>query len=99
MAKNTGVVLSKDWQEVTSSDITSLTFENLGYASIELLGTVGAVQPGADEVGFMLYAGVTLLNQALGDIFPGVAGANRVYARFVDTNTARTKASAFVSHA
>ena len=81
MAQSTIVPLPKGtWVLVTNSDITSLTFQNRGGGLLLVKATVGAVAP-TDLSGALAYPTQRgELNIPLLDLFPGVAGANRVYA-------------------
>lgn len=80
---------------LTTSDVSAVRVQNTGEGDIRLKATVGAVVPtswvGALTLrpGEAFDAGITLAN-----LFPGVSGANRVYAL-----TSRGYGKASVSHA
>lgn len=84
MAQNTTITLPDGvWTLITDSDIASLTAQNQAeVGGVYLQGTVGAVPPtDGDLTGAQFLAETqTVLNETLADLFPGVSGANRVYA-------------------
>lgn len=68
------------WTLGTDNDVTSLMFVNVGTVAIEAQGTVGAVPPALSDHGIPYEIGKgEQAGRALVDLFPGVAGANRVY--------------------
>lgn len=81
MARNTNVtVAAKAWTELTASDVLAITFQNLCGAEIFVKATVGATEP-EDLDGAVRYEfGQGERGAALTDLFPGVSGANRVFA-------------------
>lgn len=81
MAQNTTKnVGAATWAQLTNADITSITFQNVGGNFVLVKGTAGAVAP-TDVTGAIRYnPGQGERNVALSDLFPGVAGVNRVYA-------------------
>lgn len=86
-------VAAATWTQLTDANITTITFQNISGNFVLIKGTVGAVAP-TDLSGAIRYnPGQGERNVALSDLFPGVAGANRVYAYAVDG------ASVVVSHA
>lgn len=95
MAQNTTVALAADtWTQLTASDITALTFQNKSGAAILVVGAVDATPPN-DEAGAIRYEpGEGERNAALTDLFPGISGANRVYAKSMSG-----AGSVMVSHA
>lgn len=98
MPRNTTLTVTKDWSEVTDADVTNITLSNRGSDEIEFMATVGAVAPsnGSNPQGILLERGTAIINRALTDLFPGVSGANRVYAR---TAPGGDISQVFVSHA
>lgn len=94
MAQNTTVNLAAaTWTQLTNSNVTSITFQNISTNSILVVATVGATPP-SNLVGAIRYnPGQGERNSLLTDLFPGVTGANRVYAY------SEAGASAVVSHA
>ena len=81
MAQNTTLsITAQTWTLLTNSNVTALTFQNVGSNHILIAGTVGATPP-SDYTGAIRYnPGQGERNAALSDLFPGVSGANRVYA-------------------
>lgn len=94
MARNTTInVPAVTWTQLTSADVTSITFQNVSGNFVLIKATVGANAP-SDTTGAIRYnPGQGERNVALSDLFPGVSGANRVYAYSVDG------AAVVVSHA
>ena len=69
------------WTQITNANVTALRVQNLNGFPIKIKATAGAVAP-TDAAG-----AITLLPHAaiaadltLAQLFPGVSGANRVYA-------------------
>lgn len=98
MPKNdTDIVAAGAWTEITDADVTNITFfvdAPNGRNSVYIKATVGASAP-TDLDGAIRYTdGQGERNVALTDLFPGISGANRVYAYPTDTI-----ARVFVSHA
>jgi len=70
-----------EWTLLTDSDVTALRVQNTAPTAIFLMGTVGATAPSSTAGAMRLDAGAVLLADVLlADLFPGVSGANRVYA-------------------
>lgn len=81
-----------NWVELTEADVTNITFQNLGTASMFVQATTGAMP--TTTAGSIEYPGAAKeTNVLLADLFPGVAGADRLWAY------ALTQTTAFVSHA
>lgn len=82
MARNEIVALPQDtWTQLTNGDVTALTLQNLSGCSISVNATVGETAPGASDGGIEINPGNAVLqNLMLADLFPGVAGAKRVWA-------------------
>lgn len=82
MAQNSTITIAADdWTQVTNGDATAVRVQNLG-SEVMFKAAVGAVKP-TDAQGALFYsagngfdASVTLSN-----LFPGISGANRLYAR------------------
>lgn len=86
-------IAAATWTQLTDANITTITFQNISGNFVLIKGTVGAVAP-TDLSGAIRYnPGQGERNVALSDLFPGVLGANRVYAYAVDG------AAVVVSHA
>jgi len=81
MAQNTTInIAAATWTQLTDANVTSITFQNISGHYVLVKGTVGAVAP-TDLSGAVRYnPGQGERNVALTDLFPGVSGANRVYA-------------------
>lgn len=81
MPQNTTLsITSGTWTLLTNSNVTTMTFQNVGSNHIMIKGTVGATPP-SDYTGAIRYnPGQGERNVSLADLFPGVSGANRVYA-------------------
>ena len=91
MARNERVTLGTGWTQLTNADATSITIQNTTGHPLEINGRNGATDPTTS--GMSVPAGEAILNKNLSDLFPGVSGANRVYARGADGQ------EVFVSHA
>lgn len=94
MAQNTNITVpANTWTQLTDGDVTAITFQNLSGDGLLVKGTVGAVAP-TTLLGAASYnPGAGEANVLLSDLFPGVAGRNRVYAY------SRIGCEVFVSHA
>lgn len=81
MPRNSNVSIPANaWTQITANDITAITFQNLSGAEILIKGTVGANAP-TDASGAIRYGSdLGERNASLADLFPGISGANRVYA-------------------
>lgn len=84
--------------ELTNANITALTFLCEGPSAVRILAQEGATAPEAGDVESTIRfeSGFGAQNVELADLFPGVAGANRVFATSDDA-TRGTRV--FVSHA
>jgi len=88
-----------EWAEITTADVTNITFQNLTECDLLVQATVGGEPTSTD--GSIVYGhNEGERNVALSDLFPGVSGAVRVWARpdnvpydYMET------AEVFVSHA
>ncbi|MGB3407115.1 MAG: hypothetical protein WBA67_06435, partial [Jannaschia sp.] len=85
---------ANEWTELTGGDVSEITFQNKGKYPFEVLGTVGSVPPAASAVGFGYSVGLGEINRPLSDLFRGIPGANRVWARSEGVD-----GSALVDHA
>ena len=77
----TVAVPANTWTQITNANATSISFQNVsaGY-TVFIKGTVGATPPSNFE-GAIQYAPMQReTNIALSNLFPGVSGANRIYA-------------------
>lgn len=81
MAQNTTISLvAGQWTAITNSTCTAIRVDPNG-ATVELQATVSAVAPGAVAPGSVVISQPTFMK--LNEIWIGVAGADRVYARAV----------------
>lgn len=83
-----------NWAELTDAAVTSITFQNVSAMPIVVTATNGTTPPTADAGGLTYAAGQGESNRSLADLFPGVSGANRVWAR-----SSNGTQQVFVSHA
>jgi hypothetical protein len=80
MPKDEIVTLQRDqYTLLTDADVPALTFQVLETFNVELVGAVGVAQPAAAVIGNTFVPGEGRTNVALSDLFPGIAGVNRVY--------------------
>lgn len=94
MAQNTTVnIAAATWTQLTDANVTSITFQNISGRPMMVKGTVGATPPTTLAGAVRYNPGQGERNVALTDLFPGVSGANRVYAY------SEEGAAAVVSHA
>lgn len=94
MPQNTTITVSTAWVQLTDANVTEITFQNIGASAIYVQATIGAVAPSAQAFGILYQPGEGESKRLLADMFPGVSGANRVYAKSASLPT-----QAFVSHA
>ena len=83
MARNANIPLDPSvWTQITNADVTALRVQSLSGCTIRLMATAGAVAPTDDEGALTLMPNAILASDlTLADLWPGVAGANRVYAK------------------
>lgn len=94
MPQNTTVQVTTNWTPLTDADVTSITFQNRGSLSMEVIATPNATAPLASDVGVIYDGGQGEANRLLADLFPGVTAPRRLWAR-ADSGTRQV----FVSHA
>ena len=82
MPRNTTVAVpARTWTQLTNADVSAIRVQNLNGYPIKIMGTVGAVAPTTDAGALVLAAGQAIAaDLTLAQLFPGVSGANRVYA-------------------
>jgi hypothetical protein len=81
MARNTNVALTGGaWTQLTGGDVSAITFQNSCGPEIFVKATVGATPPEDLEGAIRYEFGQGERNAAIADLFPGISGANRVYA-------------------
>jgi hypothetical protein len=73
IAADAGVV------ELKNSNAVNLTLQNTGETEIILFPGVGSTPPDISKKGLRLAAGSGFVGIALAKLFPGLAGANRIY--------------------
>jgi len=93
MPKNTTVRVEAGWELLTDEDVTDITFQNIGISAVYIIGTSGNVDP-VEDFGILYKSGEGEAKKALAELFPGVTGVNRLWAKSASTN-----AQVFVSHA
>jgi hypothetical protein len=95
MAQNVTTRFDADvWTQLTDADVTKITFQNRGPASVLVQATTSASAP-ANTAGAIRYeAGQGEAGILLADLQPGVASGVRVYV-LAEGNSA----DVFVSHA
>lgn len=93
MPQNTHINVGTNWTALTNADVTAMTFQNVSGYPIFVTASNGADQPQAGG-GLMYASGQGEGGRAIADIFPGVSGANRLWAR----SSIGTQ-EVFVSHA
>lgn len=82
MARNDNVACAANaWTQLTNSDIAAIRVQNYGGETLALKATVGATPPANTTGAVGLAPGEVLAaDLTLADLFPGVVGANRLYA-------------------
>ena len=85
MAQNTTITVPAGaWTQLTDSDITSITFQNIGSNHIMVKATTDGTAP-TNYAGAIRYnPGQGERNVALSDLFPGLAGRDRLWAYATD---------------
>jgi len=81
-----------NWVELTEANVANVTIQNVGYSSVFVQATTGSAP--TTTAGSIEYPGAAKeTNVGLSDLFPGVIGANRLWAY------APASTEVFVSHA
>ena len=94
MAQNTTVnAPAGTWTQLTDADITAITFQNIGGYHVLIKATTDATAPTSPSGAIRYNPGQGERNANMSDLFPGITGADRLWA-FCDQ-----PASIFVSHA
>lgn len=94
MPQNTTIDVGSAWEMLTDANVTEIPFQNLGEHAVYVTATNGPASPSDSALGLRYGAGQGECRRPLADLFPGVSGANRVWARAgVGTQ------AVFVSHA
>lgn len=85
MPQNTTInTTANSWVQLTDANIAAITFQNVGSNHILIKGTVGAVTPTSTDGAIRYNPGQGERNALLVDLFPGLSGANRIYAYATD---------------
>jgi len=92
MPRHESVIVTSSWVELTAGDVTEITLQPLGGHGVDLQFTVGSVAPVAVD-GLRVGRHEAVIARPLSELAPGVAGANRVWAK------APSRCAVFVSHA
>ena len=82
MPRNTTLALPiGTWTQLTNGDTTAIRVQIFSGGPVQLMATAGATPPVSTD-GAILLSSPTILpaNYLLADLWPGVAGATRVYA-------------------
>lgn len=94
MAQNTTKEIpAEDWTQLTDADIVSITFQNLSSNFILIRATTDTTKPTGLNDAIRYNPGQGERNVMLSDLFPGLAGRDRLWAY------SPTPARIFVSHA
>ena len=94
MAQNTTInATAGAWTQLTSADVTSLTFQNIGGQYALIAGTLGATAPTNLNGALRYNPGQGERAVLISDLFPGVSGVNRAWV-YADNGT-----RIFISHA
>lgn len=82
MTQNTTISLvAATWTQITDANVSGIRVANLGTEAIWLQATIGAVAPSSTNGALPLLPGQILAaDLTLAQLWPGVPGANRVYA-------------------
>lgn len=101
MAQNDVLEVGADWVQLTDTAATNFTCFVRSGPNIEIMGTNGAVAPTAtaEPQGITVELNTGVINKALSDLFPGVTGVDRLYARITPLETENALARVFISHA
>lgn len=94
MPQNTTLPVTTQWELITDTNVTEVTFQAIGVTPVLILGTNGTTRPDADAYGIAYRPGEGEAKRTLADLFPGVSGVNRLWAR-TEVGSGRV----FVSHA
>lgn len=80
MPAKTVDIVAGSWTELTDTNVTSITFQNIGQSFILVKGTVDSSAPANASGAFRYNPGQGEVNMKLVDMFLGVPGANRLFA-------------------
>lgn len=68
------------WVELTEGTTSFITFQNVGYSSVFVKATASAAEPVDTEGALEFPAASQAVSYTLMEMFPGIAGANRLWA-------------------
>lgn len=94
MPQNQRYAVGQAWVMVTDANVSSVTFQNLTQGGMFISATNGLTAPTNDDGAISYGSGQGERNVLLSDLFPGVTGANRLWARI-----ASGTGTLFISHA
>jgi hypothetical protein len=94
MPQHTTYDVTTIWVLITDADVTAATFQNLTQQDMMITGTNGVTPPAAGAVQMIYGPRQGERNAPLSDLFPGISGANRIWAR-MQSGTG----TVFISHA
>lgn len=81
MPQNTTITVpSRAWTQLTDADITSITFQIIGSSHVFIKATTDGTAPTNFSGAIRYNPGQGERNVALSDLFPGLAGRDRVWA-------------------
>lgn len=93
MPQHTTYTVGGSWVLLTDTNVTSVTFQNIGNTSMWITSTNGTDAPTAGAERLKYAPGQGERNVLLTDLTPGVSGANRLWAR-----SSGGAGTVFVSH-
>ena len=94
MPQNTTVsVPSATWTQLTDADVNTITFQNISGYHVLIKATTSASAPTSIDGSIRYNPGQGERNVAMSDLFPGISGADRLWAYTTE------QAEVFVSHA
>lgn len=94
MPQNAPIEIGAEWELLTDANVSEVTFQNIGSSDVHITATNGTTAPALSAEGFRYAEGQGEMKRALADLFPGVSGANRLWARATSAST-----TIFISHA
>lgn len=81
MAQNTSIDVAREtWTQITDADVTTITFQNVGGHALFIAPTTNTTAPTTTNGAILYQPGTGERNVAMTDLFPGLAGAVRVWA-------------------
>lgn len=81
MAQNTTkAIAAATWTQLTDADITAITFQNIGGSFVLVKATTNTTAPTTSAGAIRYNPGQGERNVAMSDLFPGLSGADRLWA-------------------